>query len=74
MPTLTLNQAETIVAGWRTGAEPVAGWKSPAGPLFPSGEYAEADISATITAGVSICGTACTWSCLQSSRVRLACC
>jgi hypothetical protein len=74
MPTLTLDRAETIVTGWRTGTAPVDDWKSPAGPLFPSGEYAEADISASITAAISICGTVCTYSCLRSSNINLACC
>lgn len=74
MPTLTLDQAETIVTGWRTGFQPVEDWQNPAGPLFPSGQYAEADITAAITTAISICGTECTFSCLRSSEVRLSCC
>ena len=50
----TLGSAE-LVARWRNGSQ-----NSPAGPLFASGEFAEADIvnaTATIT-----CGTACSGS------------
>lgn len=50
----TLNGSE-LVAQWRNG-----GKQSPAGPLFASGEFAEADIvSATPTI---TCGTACSGS------------
>ena len=50
----TLSGAE-LVARWRNGSQ-----NSPAGPLFASGEFAEADIvSATPTI---TCGTACSGS------------
>lgn len=44
MPMMSVELAEQIVAGWR-GGRPVDGFDSPAGPLFASGEYAEADIT-----------------------------
>jgi len=45
MPTPTVERAEEIVAGWRTADLPVAGWDNPAGPLFPSSDYAESEIT-----------------------------
>ena len=54
MTTPMKERAEDIVAGWRTGED------SPAGPLFPSGEYAEHEV--TMTGGSGRCGTACTYS------------
>lgn len=45
-----LVQGEKIAGGWR-GHEPVVGWDSPAGPLYPSGSHAEADL--TLTAGLN---------------------
>lgn len=76
MPKLTPEQADRIVAGWRSGTQLVEGWDNPAGPLFASGEYAEADItleSILAASGcnppppppdqtVGGCGTACTGS------------
>ncbi|MEV0389798.1 DUF6229 family protein [Nonomuraea sp. NPDC050643] len=73
---MTAELAERIVAGWRGGRPSVEGWDSPAGPLFASGEYAEADITmeaifaATGCTGAGCpqptttqaCGTACTYS------------
>ncbi|MEO7324387.1 MAG: DUF6229 family protein [Dokdonella sp.] len=54
-----------LVARWRSNADAA----NPAGPLFISGEFAEADIACDtnfITAGVICnsghCGTACTGS------------
>lgn len=61
-PTLTADQAEEIVTGWRTEETP----DNPAGPLFPSSDYAEQEI--TMTGGP---GTRCS-SCTASARVR--CC
>jgi len=54
MTTLMKERAEDIVAGWRAGED------GPAGPLFPSGEYAEHEV--TMTGGSGRCGTACTYS------------
>lgn len=36
-----MNDANRMIAAWRTGA----GDDNPAGPLFVSGEFAEADIA-----------------------------
>ena len=54
MTTPMKERAEDIVAGWRAGED------GPAGPLFPSGEYAEHEV--TMTGGSGRCGTACTYS------------
>jgi hypothetical protein len=78
MPKLTQEQADRIVAGWRDGDQ-FEGWENPAGPLFASGEYAEADItleSILAASGcpppppltVGGCGTAC-----SASAGRLCC-
>jgi hypothetical protein len=70
MPTVTLA-AEEIVAQWRRTADPLAGLANPAGPLYVSGRYAEADI---LTAGVGTgngtgrCGTDC------SGSTPISCC
>ena len=80
MPKLTQEQADRIVAGWRSGTELVEGWENPAGPLFASGEYAEADITLESILAASGCnppppplteggcGTAC-----SASAGRLCC-
>lgn len=47
-----------IVAQWRNGAD----YGHPSGPLFMSGEFAEADIVCETSSGSGKCGTACTWS------------
>jgi len=58
-----VRQAEELVASWRTGT----GADNPAGPLYASGEHAEADIVGA--AGPSFtCGTVCTYS-----RTRFCC-
>jgi hypothetical protein len=58
MPTVSMDHAEEIVAGWRTSDA-----DSPAGPLFVSGRYAEADIiTATVGTGTGRCGTDCSGS------------
>ena len=57
---LTLTGVE-LVAQWRKG-----GKQSPAGPLFASGDFAEADIvnaTAEITWGCSGCSGSHTWPC-----------
>lgn len=56
----TLGGAD-LVALWRNG-----GKQSPAGPLYASGEFAEADIvnaTAEITWGCSGCSGSHTWAC-----------
>ncbi len=45
-PTVTPDQAEAIVNGWLTSADPVAGLEHPAGPLFADG-YTEFEITMT---------------------------
>ncbi|WP_433257235.1 DUF6229 family protein [Streptosporangium sp. CA-135522] len=59
---VTLEQAEEIIAGWRSGTEPIEGWDNPAGPLLSSGEYAESEITMAGVPESGRCGTACTWS------------
>jgi hypothetical protein len=44
MPTFTIERADEIVAGWRTGFD---GSDNPAGQLYQTGDYAEADITMT---------------------------
>jgi hypothetical protein len=61
MPTA---MAEEIVRGWWT--EELDGWDNPAGPLFPSSDYAPAEITMTGAPG-SKCS-----SCTASQRVQ--CC
>ncbi len=48
---------EDLVSQWRSDGE-----NNPAGSLFVSGEFAEADIVCETTGGSGRCGTACTWS------------
>jgi hypothetical protein len=67
MTTLELQRAEDVVAGWRSGVEPVDGLDNPAGPLYPSSDDAEQEI--TMTGGSGRCGTACT----VSIKVRYCC-
>ncbi|HET6214680.1 MAG TPA: DUF6229 family protein [Micromonosporaceae bacterium] len=43
--------AETIVAGWRGGAETVEGYANPAGPLFLGGERTESDLTSAPDVG-----------------------
>lgn len=73
MSTLVEENVEKIVASWRGGAAPVDGWKSPAGPMFVAGEFAEADL--TSMAVTPRCGSNTTRnSCYQESTVWLICC
>ena len=53
-----------LVAQWRSDADA----NNPAGGLFISGEFAEADIVCETTGGSGKCGTACSYS-----RTRLCC-
>ncbi len=64
MATDMLERAEAVVAQWRTSA----GADNPAGPLYASGEYAEADIIVAGWPESGRCGTACTYS-----RTRQCC-
>lgn len=69
MPTIAPERAEQIVAAWRGGVEPVDGWENPSGPLYPSGAYAEADITMTGPVwAAATCGTVCSYS-----RTRQCC-
>ncbi len=51
-------QGAELVAQWRNGAE----MDNPAGALFISGEFAEADIVCETGTGSGKCGTACSGS------------
>lgn len=57
MAEATLTRAQDLVAQWRTSAD----GDNPAGPLYASGRYAEADIVAGLQRA-SFCGTLCTYS------------
>jgi hypothetical protein len=73
-PTPAVEQAEAIVAGWRGGLAPAEGWDSPAGPLFPSGEHAETDITMS-RMWLQTCGTNCSSaSCLANTNIVVNCC
>lgn len=75
MPTLTPQEAETIVAGWRGGHRSGDGWESPAGPLFAIGDHAEADITLSGGIWLGTCGTNCSSpSCAMDSKLILMCC
>ncbi|NZA28241.1 hypothetical protein H0E84_17845 [Luteimonas sp. SJ-92] len=58
------SQSAELVAQWRSNAQ--AG--NPAGPLFVSGEFAEADIVCETGTGSGQCGTAC-----SGSLTRMCC-
>jgi Family of unknown function (DUF6229) len=59
------SHSNDVVTQWRTSADS----SNPAGPLFTSGAFAEADIvSETNVRTVGGCGTACT-----GSRTRYCC-
>jgi hypothetical protein len=68
MMTIAPERAEQVVAGWRAGLVAVDGWENPSGPLYPSGKYAEADITMSCPPESGQCGTACTYS-----RTRQCC-
>jgi hypothetical protein len=55
MPTMAPEQADEIITGWLAGID-LQGWDNPAGPLFISGKYAEADITATGGGGTEASG------------------
>ena len=58
---MTVDQivrAEETVARWRTDADA----DNPAGPLYTSGAYAEADITQEAAAITLVCGTGCSAS------------
>jgi len=59
-----LERAQEVVAGWRESAD----GDNPAGPLFTSGDYAEADIIVATWPPTGRCGTAC-----SGSHTRLCC-
>lgn len=58
MPVLAAENAHEIVAGWRSSIEPTHGLDNPAGELYASGAFAEADIVlAGSAATLSPCST-----------------
>jgi hypothetical protein len=58
MPVPTIESADEIVAGWRRSTEPTYGVGNPAGELYASGMFAEADIvEASFAATLSTCST-----------------
>jgi hypothetical protein len=73
MSTLTLVDAETVVAGWRSGLQPTADRPSPAGPLF-SVEHAEADIAMDDQVMVATGPSWCSASCVFFSHIQVGCC
>jgi Family of unknown function (DUF6229) len=58
------ERAAVLVASWRTSAD----GDNPAGPLYASGVYAEADMVVAGWPESGRCGTACTYS-----RTRQCC-
>jgi hypothetical protein len=58
MPVLATEDAREIVAGWRRSIEPTHGLGNPAGELYASGTFAEADIvEASFSQTLSTCST-----------------
>jgi Family of unknown function (DUF6229) len=58
MPVLATERAQEIVAGWRRSTEPTHGLGNPAGELYASGTFAEADIvQASSAQTLSTCST-----------------
>ncbi|QSB13189.1 hypothetical protein JQS43_16295 [Natronosporangium hydrolyticum] len=74
MPTLTIEQVDEIIDGWRNGEEQ-DGLENPAGPLFSSSGYAESEITLTGTGypGLS-CGTGCSGSYDPATGMHYFCC
>lgn len=62
MPVLAPERAEEVVAAWRRSAEPFDGLDNPAGALYASGKFAEADIITACYEGSGKCGTICSGS------------
>lgn len=56
MPALTPERAHQVVAGWRRSTEPTHGVANPAGDLYASGAFAEADM-VQVNSGVAISTT-----------------
>lgn len=67
MPVLVPERAHEIVAGWRRSTEPTHGIDNPAGELYASGTFAEADIVQANAAWVWTNGSPC-------STARGVCC
>jgi hypothetical protein len=58
MPVLAVEHAHEIIDGWRRSIEPTHGLGNPAGELYASGTFAEADIvRASSTQTLSACST-----------------
>jgi hypothetical protein len=58
MPVVGTEHAHEIVAGWRRSTEPTHGLGNPAGELYASGTFAEADIvQASSARTLSTCTT-----------------
>jgi hypothetical protein len=58
MPVLAPERAQEIVAEWRRSIEPSHGLGNPAGELYASGMFAEADIvEASFSQTLSTCST-----------------
>jgi hypothetical protein len=58
MPVLATERADEIIAGWRRSTEPTHGLGNPAGELYASGTFAEADIvQASSAQTLSTCST-----------------
>ncbi|WP_425480083.1 DUF6229 family protein [Metallibacterium scheffleri] len=54
----TISQDKDLIAKWRNDGSS----GNPAGPLFSSGEFAEADIASESGLMFTQCGTNCTYS------------
>ena len=52
------DSPDQTIASWRSGTDSA----SPAGPLFTSGKYAEAEITMTGRVGTGRCGSDCSGS------------
>jgi hypothetical protein len=55
MPTFSMT-ADAIVDGWRRSTQPTNGLANPAGDLYASGDFAEADI-VQVDSGMAISTT-----------------
>lgn len=67
MPVLAPERAHEIIAGWRRSTEPTHGVGNPAGELYASGVFAEADILQATTVWPISTGSTC-------STARGVCC